>query len=147
MTGNELTIEPTGAKDLGPCACCSNATRRVWGFAHRGDTPEAAYFVEWVAGAVLRHGANFDLILDAWSDGTTASDRAAVALEFRQTERGPEFMVIDAEGRPPASSELVGRALGRVEVLETPMAARAFAIVDAIWVQDNRIGELQVSAA
>src|SRR6266511_4255665 len=76
MTGNELTIEPTGAKDLGPCACCSNATRRVWGFAHRGDTPEAAYFVEWVAGAVLRHGANFDLILGAWGDGTTASDRA-----------------------------------------------------------------------
>jgi hypothetical protein len=147
MTSDDLTIEPTGAKELEPCPCCGNTTRRVWGFAHRGARTEAAYFVEWISGAVRRHGATFDLIVGQWGDGATAADRIAVTVAFRQTVRGPEFMVIDSGHRPHAESELVGRALDRRDVLETPVATCAFAIVDAIWLQDDRIRELQVSAA
>jgi len=41
-----------------------------------------------------------------------------------------------------AESDLVGRALRRDEVIGTPLAPVAFELVDAIWMQDERIGEL-----
>jgi hypothetical protein len=119
----------------------------VWGFVHRGAPTEAAYFVEWTRGAVAQHGAHFDLIIGTWGDAATQADRVAVALAFRRTEAGPEFMVIDAAHRPIAASELVGRALAREEVLASPIAAQAFAIVDTIWLQDSRIAEITQGAA
>ena len=137
-----LQVEPTEAKDLGPCECCGNITRRVWGFVHRGDPTEAAYFVQWTPGSVLKHGAHFDLILGRWGDGATRSDRVAISLAFRQTPDGPQFMVIDAADRYVADSDLVGRALRRDEALDSPFAKRAFEIVDAVWLQDPRISEL-----
>ena len=51
-------------------------------------------------------------------------------------------MVIDAPNRPVAQSDLVGRALRRDEIVDTTFATDAFALVDAIWLQDRRIGEL-----
>ena len=142
-----LTVEPTGAKELGPCECCGNITRRVWGLANRGTAAEAAYFVEWTAGAIARHGAHFDLIIGRWGEDATSAHRVAVSLAFRHTAEGPQFMVIDASERPTAGSNLVGRAMSRSDVLDTPLAAQAFAIVDAIWLHDNRIAELTKDAA
>jgi len=152
MPSKRLTTEPplqlelTGAKDMGPCSCCGDMTRRVWGFVHRGEATQAAYFVQWTVGAVVRHGAHVDLIIGRWGDGTVASDRVAVSLAFRRVA-GPEFMVIDAPGRPFTDSEVVGRALVRVEVLAGPIASQAFEIVDAIWLHDPRIAELTTDAA
>ena len=51
-------------------------------------------------------------------------------------------MVIDAETRPVADKSLVGKALRRDEVIGTPIAENAFAIVDAILAQDKRVAEL-----
>ncbi len=138
----ELSIEPSGSFDCGPCECCGGNSRRVWGYAHRADHTEAAYFVQWTLGHVDEHGAHFDLILGRWGEGADPRDRSAVSLEFRRTDHGPAFMVIDAASRDFASKELVGRALARSEVLGTPLATRAFAIVDAIWLQDARIEEI-----
>ncbi len=147
MTAPPLQVEPTEAKDTGPCACCGSMTRRVWGFVHRGDATEAAYFVQWTPGAVERHGANFDLIIGRWGDATSSSERIAASLEYRRTPSGPSFMVIDAGDRDVAQSELVGRALRREDVLGGPIAKQAFEIVDAIWLNDPRISELTADAA
>jgi predicted outer membrane lipoprotein len=98
--------------------------------------------VEWVPGAVREHGASFDLIIGRWGEHTGPADRAAVSLAFRHTARGPEFMVVDARGRHHARPHLVAAALERTAVVGTPMAARAFAVVDAIWLHDERVGEL-----
>src|SRR5437870_12701119 len=147
MTPETLEIEQTGAKDLGPCDCCGNLTRRVWGLAHRGEATEAAYFVEWTAGAVARHGAQFDLVIGRWGDGATSADRVAVSLAFRHTSAGPQFMVVDASERSTAVSGVVGRALNGCDVLNTPLATQAFAIVDAIWLQDDRLAEVTKDAA
>jgi len=103
---------------------------------------EAAYFVEWTPGAVRKHGATFDLIIGRWGDDSTAADRFAVSLALRRTERGPEFMVANALDRSVAKSVLVGRALDRASALETSIAERAFAVVDAVWVNDRRIEKL-----
>ena len=147
MTEPQLRVQPTGSKDLERCKCCGNVTRRVWGYVHRGETREAAYFVEWIPGSVDLHGAYFDLIVGRWGDGAEPSDRVAVSLAFRRVPDGPEFMVVDAADRDIARSELVGRSPGHEEVLAGPLAKRAFAIVDAVWLQDERIGELVRDAA
>ena len=127
------------------CACCGQPSRTVSGFVYGGDDAAAAYFVQWTVGGVDSHGAHFDLIIGKWGEGATASDRSAVALEFRRTERGPSFMVIDASGRPAGRSNLVGAALPRAAVVGTPLAKVAFDIVDAVWIQDSRIRVIAAS--
>jgi hypothetical protein len=47
-------------------------------------------------------------------------------------------MVIDARERAVAGSDLVSHALGRDEVIGTPMAVSVFEMVDAICEQDDR---------
>src|SRR5258707_7334359 len=136
-----LQVEPTDAKDIGPCACCGNMTRRIWGFVHRGQATAAAYFVQWTPGAVERHGAHFDLIIGRWGDSARKSERVAASLAFQRTPSGSSFMVINASDREVARSDLVGRALSRDEVLGGPLAKEAFEIVDAIWLHDPRISE------
>ena len=136
----EFTIEPGSSHDT-TCTCCHQQSRTVSGFVYGADTT-AVYFVQWTLGGVDTHGAHFDLIIGKWGDGAKVSDRAAVALEFRRTEQGPSFMVIDASGRPAGRSSLVGSALARAAVIGTPLAKVAFDIVDAVWIQDSRIREI-----
>jgi len=145
-TALQLALEATGEHDWGPCSHCGEMRRRVWGFVHRGDATEAAYFVEWTPGGGTKHGTYFDLIIGRWGDGSSRSDRVAVSLEFRRESGRPQFMVIDATNRNVGTSDVVGRALARTEVLDTPIAARAYAVVDAVWLQDERIGEITVDA-
>jgi hypothetical protein len=137
-----LEVEPTGEKDHGPCACCGKNSRCVWGFVRTPRAQLAAYFVHWTVGRVSDHGANFDLIVGRWGERATATDRSLVALEYRLLDNGPAFMVIDAEGRPAADSELVGRVLRRADVIGRPIADEAFGIVDAVLAQDARVAEL-----
>jgi hypothetical protein len=139
---DELEIEPAESRDFGPCACCGNNSRCVWGYVRTPDAALACYFVHWTLTRVSDHGANFDLIIGRWGEGAFAQDRVLVALEYRLLETGPAFMVIDAGGRPSASSDLAGRALSRAEVIGQPIAKQAFAIVDAILAQDARVAEL-----
>ena len=138
----EITLEPTGGRDFERCECCGQRSRTVWGFARRDGAAHASYFVHWTLEHVAEHGAHFDLIFGLWGDNTTRADRYAVSLEFRRTNEGPAFMVIDAAKRRVAQSELVGRALQRKEVVGTKLAVDVFELVDAIWLQDRRISEV-----
>ena len=138
----DYTIERTGQNDFGPCPCCGNTSRCDWGFVHGPNGVVAAYYVHWTVGRVADHWPNFDLIIGRWGEGTVAADRCMVALRYRLLENGPAFMVIDPDGRPSATSGLVGRALPRSEVIGTPIAAQAFAIADALLEQDGRLAEM-----
>jgi hypothetical protein len=138
----ELVINPEDERTFGPCACCGNMTRRVWGYVGRGETTIAAYFVEWTPGHIDQ-AANFDLILGEWGEKTRPSDRKAVALAFRQPETGPSFMVVDAADRPVSRSSLVGEALSREQVVSEPIAKTVFAICDSIFLQDHRLSPLR----
>lgn len=138
-----LAIEAGTVKDFGPCECCGDNSRKVTGFVYRGDVAEAAYFVEWTLGQVGRHGAHFDLILGRWGEGATSSDRHAVSVEFRRTDKGLGFMVIDATDREVSRNELVERGLRRDEVVGTALATEAFDIIDTIWLKDERIAEIR----
>ena len=142
MRAATLSVEPSGENDFGPCACCGGISRRVWGYVHEGSHTLASYFVGWKLGQVPRHGATFDLILGKWGEGTGPDDRVAVSLRFRRTEKGPSFMVVDATGRPTAKGGLVAAALERDQVLGSPWEQEAYDVVDAVWLKDERIGEI-----
>jgi len=139
---SDLQIEPTGTNDFGPCDCCGGQSRTVWGYVHGPAGAVAAYFVQWTVGLVDRHGAHFDVIIGKWGAGAERSDRCSISLEFRRTDNGPSFMVINSGARPVASSDLVAKSLARDEVVGTPLAQIAFDIVDAVWLQDERIAEI-----
>jgi hypothetical protein len=137
-----LKVEPTGIKDYGPCKCCGNDSRCVWGFVYSRDATIASYFVHWALGHVVDHDANFDLMLGRWGEEAPPEDRYLVSLSYRLSGSGPSFMVIDAMGRPAADSELVGRVLRRSEVVDKTIAREAFAVADAVLAQDTRLAEL-----
>ena len=132
-----IAIEPGGSHDAGVCACCGNASRCVWGYAIVEARCVAAYYVHWTLGHVAEHGAAIDLIIGEWGDGASAEDRGAVSLVYRLVDGGPMLMIGDANTRPIARSDLVGKALG------TLIAEQAFALADAVLGLDARIAELR----
>lgn len=138
----ELSIEPAESRDFGPCPCCGDMSRSVWGYVYSGDAACAAYFVHWTLSQVPKHGAHIDLIVGRWGNGTNASHRSAVSLEYRIGDTGPSVMVIDAHGRDHANGKLAKRALSRDEVIGKPIAKKVFAICDAILFLDERVVEI-----
>src|SRR5688500_19649419 len=111
-----ITVEPEGSNDSGPCECCGNMSRTVWGYLHEDGAAVAAYVLQWTLGRVADHGANFDLMIGEWGAESTPEDRSVVAVAFRRMPEGPQFMVIDAAGRPAAESkEVSASALRRDE--------------------------------
>lgn len=135
----EYEVEPMGAAE-GLCACCGAASRAIWGVVHlQGAETVASYFVNWTPGAALAaHPANMDIILGAWGEGTGAADRVGVSLLYSEGENGPGVQVIDARSRKFAKNPLLGAALGRDEVMDTPVAQSVFGIFDAVFLQDPR---------
>ena len=133
-------VEPTDESG-GVCDCCGNQTRTVWGYVHeKGGGTLASYFAQWTVGKSIEgHPANFDLIYGAWGEGSNRNDRCAISLIHFESDGVPGVSVIDANDRPIASSELVGSAMSREELIGTPLVQQVFAIVDAVILQDNRL--------
>jgi hypothetical protein len=147
MQPQVIVIEPGDSQDAGRCDCCGNLSRTVWGYVYDADVPVAAYYVNWTLGRI-DHGANFDLVVGKWGEGASLEDRSVVALAFQWSADGPQFIIIDAAGRPSAKpGALAATALRRDQVVGTPLASKAFEMLDAIWIQDERIGELTHWAA
>jgi hypothetical protein len=138
-----LEINPEDEKTFGPCGCCGNMTRRVWGYVVQDKATIAAYFVEWTPGHAEK-AANFDLIVGKWGPDAMAVDRKAVALDFRQLETGPAFRVINATDRSIGRSQLVGEALDREQVIGAAISESVFAICDAIFLEDARVSQLRL---
>ncbi|MDD7974011.1 hypothetical protein [Roseinatronobacter alkalisoli] len=133
-------VEPT-EESGGFCDCCGNQTRTVWGYVHeKAGGTVAAYFVQWTVGKSIEdHPANFDLIYGTWGEGASKNDRRAISLIHFETEGIPGVSVVNANDRPIASSDLVGSAMSREELIGTPLAQQVFAIFDAVLLQDSRL--------
>jgi len=140
QTSMRLEILPENEAEFGPCECCGNKTRRVWGYVYSDEAALAAYYVEWTPG---HSDANFDLILGRWGDEAQSADRVSVAIEFRILESGPAFHVINAGERLYAKSSLVGKALSRETVLAGEMRQQVFDVLDLIYADDSRLDALR----
>lgn len=136
-------VEPWWEQESEPCDCCGNVDVHIAGSLddeHGGA--EGIYFVQWTRGRVAASGARFDVIPGAFRTGTTPADRRLVSVAFRYTDGAPGFMLVDAElGRVP-DDDLVSVALTAAEVRGTPTAERVFAMLDTIWLEDERLAEV-----
>ena len=117
-------------------------SRLVAGFVTRDGEAYAGYQVHWTLGQLAKHGAEFFIILGYWGEGTLDADRYAVTLRYRADSEATGFMIVDADETRIASHPLVGRALRREEVIDTPLAQEVFDIVDFIWLHDDGISEI-----
>lgn len=127
----------------GTCECCGTTTRGVAGLVHDHDAERtvASYTVRWTVGHLAEHGASVAVVLGSWGDDSTAEDRIAVRLSYGWTLSGTiAFSVMDAELGNLAP--IAGAALGRSEVIGTPLARNVFNVLDAIWLQDERLSYL-----
>jgi hypothetical protein len=113
----------------------------VWGAVDTAERRVATYFVQWTVRSP-QHYPHFDFVIGAWGEGTRPDDRVLVSLLYRP---GPDggVMVVDSAGRPADDRALCGHALSREDVVGSALAANAFALFDAIWLQDARIAELR----
>ena len=131
---SDFEIEAMGESG-GHCDCCGRDSHSVWGMVHRGPATVAAYWMQWTEGHLSDLGANLDLVIGSWGDGTSADDRTSVSLWHKEMPVGSSsMMVVDAVPKPT----LAANGLLRSEVIGTPMADHVFALVDAIYDQDNR---------
>ena len=142
LNWQELEVEPIDSKEHSPCSCCGNMSRTIWGFVHTPDATIAAYFVQWTLNNP-ENGANFDLIIGHWGEKSEPNQRQAVSVEYRVFDGHGSFMVIEASTRPVASNKLAGEILSREQVIDKPVAERAFAIADAIFMRDERVEEVR----
>src|SRR5689334_3088300 len=124
-----------------PCDVCGDTSKSARGIV-RGGGGETAYVVQWTEGRLGEHGAHFDLLM------AQDPQSLAVALEFRAADDEHGFMVIDANQRDTWSGfPSPVRLLSRDEVLGGGLAEVVFAIIDAIWLQDDRLQDLRGGAA
>ncbi|HEY0765410.1 MAG TPA: hypothetical protein VGD61_23735 [Pyrinomonadaceae bacterium] len=137
--------EGSRVTDYGPCECCGDSSRLAAGMVRLNDEPYALYQVHWTANQIFKHGADFYLILGEFGEGTTAADKFAIALHFFIDSDRFGFMVVDADKTQISSHPLVGRALPRADVINTPLAEEVFELVDAIWLDDENIAEVRES--
>jgi hypothetical protein len=133
---SELAIEPDGEADHAPCSDCGRSTRSVWGYVSNEDGARAVYFIRWTDGHRER-GAQLILSIGAWGEGSHPRDRSAFGFECR-VDVSPSFMLVDADGLPWGSEELLGTKLTRDDALAHPLKAEVFDILDALVAQERR---------
>jgi hypothetical protein len=123
----------------GKCDCCGNDSSCVWGMVHKVDGPTvAAYWMHLTVGHLNDPGANLDLVVGPWGEGTTANERYSIALLYRQQVDGaPSLMVVDYADRPIGDGTLAATAVARGDVIGTPLAPQVVSIIDAIYEQDG----------
>ena|ERR1043165_537129 len=138
-------FEETKVTDYGPCGCWGDVSRLATGMVRLNDEPYAIYQVHWTSNHVVKHGAEFYLILGEFGEWATAADTFAVALHFFVESNRFGFAVVDADKTSISSHPLVGRALSRANVIDTPLAQEVFDLIDAIWLEDENIAEVRDS--
>ena len=136
-----LTIEEDTAFEPVHCDCCGQKSHSISGWVNEDSATVAAYLVHWTE-TRPDHGANFDLIIGSWGEDTNSTDRQAAS--FKYSSSGGGFMAIDASSRPFANdSTLFDQALSREEIVGSPLSSALYNLLDAIWLQDSRIAEIQ----
>jgi hypothetical protein len=136
-----LEAEPLGTADTGRCTCCGRLSRKIWGLVRRDGVAHACYFVHWTVGHVFDGGAQIDIVLGKWGEGTRPADRFTIRLDYRILETGPGLMVCDSDSAR-VEGALAEHCLKRSDVIGGPLVATIFAICDAFLMQDKRLGAL-----
>jgi hypothetical protein len=85
------------------------------------------------------YGVSMVVSLRGWGAAADATLKECVVLEWRNTDTGPGCRVIDGKETSWAKEPILGHFLSRAEALASGRAAEAFAVSDAVWLQDSRL--------
>lgn len=143
-TEGVLVVEPDGESSFAHCEDCDHTTRKVWGWISDETSTRAAYLARWTVGH-LELGAQLVLSIGVWGDDASPNQRRRIAVECRMGADRPAFTVVDASDFDWANEEFLGEPLTRDEVLATPIAQQAFAMLDALTEQDERFHSFLLS--
>jgi hypothetical protein len=135
-----LTIEPTRHARHGPCAHCGGDTQTMLGRANAADGHvRASYMIRWTAGRP-RDGAVW-LVSVGRPDLDPSDARLSVGIRMRPVWGRPQFMVVDVAETPwkDVDSPSLAANCTRTQVIGTPLATRAFDVVDVVLAQDPRV--------
>lgn len=142
MTESPKITAAPWSESAGTCDCCGQSSKTIWGELFVPERTVAVYFVQWTIRSLI-HRPNIDLIIGAWGEKSDPKERVLVSLQFQPSSSGGTFMVIDSNNRPSNIKTLCGKTLSRAEVIGTPLASEVFSLVDAIWLTEPRIAEVQ----
>jgi hypothetical protein len=133
----ELSFEPDGASDGGPCPDCGHPLRVVWGFVRAWDEPHAVYFAQWTP-AHPQASAAILLSLGPWAEDADERDRRAIGIDCRPGPAEPICTFIDAAALPWNDPSLGSRLAGTQAAAST-YAADALTIAQALIENEPRL--------
>lgn len=84
-------------------------------------------------------GASKAVSIRGGGEGTDNAVKECVSLEWRNADRGPGCMVMDADKTSWVRNHILGRMLSREEAITSDRGYEAFAITNAIWTADHRL--------
>lgn len=131
LAWQDIRIEE-GAVTSTPCDCCGTRTLVVEGDLIASEGWLAFYTARFTEGH-RSNGIAFQIGTGTWSEDTAARDRWLFRAIFDPAENS--FMIVDT----PPDTGIVATALRRDDIIGSPFAAEAFAMLDAIFMKDNRL--------
>ena len=138
LDADNYLIEFMGSRDSSPCECCGEITTGIWGRAFLDNSEVALYYICWTKNEYEQKGATYNIIYRNY-DKENQQD-AMIALDYYNNENGAGFGILDAEANNLLNTSQKLIKLDRDEILGTPFEHNLWALVDAIFLNDNRIG-------
>lgn len=132
-----LRVEPGEQQKDAPCAECGGTMRRVHGFVYADDQPYGVYYLDWCEGPHDSRIAWLTLSLGAWDDDSTAADRSAFAIHWR--DEGMALMSEPLVDRP----DFLGTFTPRDAALERPDHEQIWHVADHLVTDDPQFGVVQ----
>lgn len=119
----------------GKCSCCDSETKKTSGTAFLDDGYEALYIARWTVGKP-DHGIAFLILIPG------LGSFVSIVYSFETDS----FTVVGEDDCDWYLSEDSMRIFERNEVIGTPLAKRAFAFLDEIWMHDLELCDFHKQA-
>jgi hypothetical protein len=123
---NKMAIIEHRMRDSPPCACCGQPTRVTTGVIDIGWDPAPLYFARWNPNAPA-HGIALLIGL--------GDPRGFVAAKYSLEDNA--ITIIGPDDYDWQSDSI--QVLERSDVVDTPLATKAFRVIDDIWTHDREI--------
>lgn len=138
LISDNYLIEFMGERDSSPCECCGEITTGIWGRAFLENSEVALYYICWTKNEYEQKGATYNIIYRNY-DKENRQD-AMIAIDYFNNDNGVGFGILDAETNNLINTSQKLIKLDRDEILGMPFEPKLWALVDAIFLNDNRIG-------
>lgn len=114
----------------------------LWGYVFEDERARAVYYVRY--NDTRFEQAEVVVSVGEWGEGSTPEKRDCLAALARKYEGRLAFMLIDAADSSFADQAFLGSMRAAADVRGTDLARRAFAILDEVLVQDERVANLRL---